>query len=48
MTACYDTINQPMLFDMIQRVFQEEEYLIQKYNVLFAKEGRILAKFKSW
>lgn len=45
---CYDTINQKHLYDVMNNILSEDEYLTQKYNVLhpFQSLGRVQSRYR--
>lgn len=44
-TAAFDTIRQKKLFEVIKNVLQEDEYMIQRYALLYPSAGRVRREF---
>ena len=43
--ACFDSINQPLLIEILKQVVTEVEYLVQKYSVLYPCGGKLRKVF---
>ncbi|KAJ3068284.1 hypothetical protein HDU98_008580 [Podochytrium sp. JEL0797] len=43
--ACFDSIDQGMLMEILREIVKEEEYLVQKYSVTFASVGKVKRQF---
>ncbi|TPX70653.1 hypothetical protein SpCBS45565_g01623 [Spizellomyces sp. 'palustris'] len=43
--SCFDTIDQTLLLSIIRDVFQDDEYVIQKYSFVYPSAGRLKRTF---
>ncbi|CCA72867.1 related to telomerase reverse transcriptase [Serendipita indica DSM 11827] len=46
--ACFDTIDQGLLLEIIQRIIQEENYLLQRYTQVYPMVGKIQKRFTGY
>jgi len=43
--ACFDTIDQDRLLDILEKIVGEEGYMIQHYNQVFPRDGKMRRSF---